>query len=177
MEELEKEINTNTEVDTITSSETKTNQQLEDLPRLEDLLKSEKEVKTASKIQGLETIQEATEIEDKIFTRKVDEKKVYLKKRVKILTAVYLTVTTLLLALTGISVATLIDMNNNYTNNTVIISQNADQIQEAEKAYPNLTPAGQDINVDLNEPRDYSDDTKELTFFDKITILFRNIFG
>ena len=33
------------------------------------------------------------------------------------------------------------------------------------------------IEISLNEPRDYSDDIEELTFLDKMTILFRNIFG
>ena len=173
MEELEREVSTNlnTGVETVSSSNTQTEQQLDSLPRLEDLLKSEKEVKVAQKIEGLEKATETTEIEDKVFTRKVDEKKVYIKKRIKIVAVVYIAVIALLMAFAGISAATLISLQKDYDKNTTTITQNAEDIANAENMYSSTTPTGQDIVVSLNEPRDYSDDTKELTFFDKITIL------
>lgn len=179
MEELEKEVSANLKlgVETESSSNTQTEQQLDSLPRLEDLLKSEKEVKVAQKIEGLEKATESIEIEDKVFTRKVDEKKVYLKKRLKIISAVYITVVALMLTLVGINVATLISMNNTINNNTITIVKNESDIQNAQNQYNATTPTGQEITVSLNEPRDYSDDTKELTFLDKMTILFRNMFG
>ena len=178
MEELEQELNTNTNigVEAQTSSNIQTNSQLEDLPRLEDLLKSEKEVKVEQTIEGLEKVEPTTQEEDKTFSRKEDEKKVYIKKRVKILTAVYVAVATLLLTFTGINIATLVGMGNTHDNNRETIIENASDIENAEKYYQATTPTGEEIKVTLNEPRDYSDDTKELTFFDKISILFRNIF-
>lgn len=178
MEELEKESSTNfnMSVETESSSTAQAENKLDGLPRIEDLLKSEKEVKTAPQIEGLQKATETVEIEDKTFTRKEDEKKVYLKKRFKIVSVVYFAIVTMLLALTGINVATLVSMNNTINNNTITIVKNESEIQNRIEA-DTATPTGEDIMVSLNLPRDYSDDTKELTFFDKLTIMFRNLFG
>ena len=177
-EEFEKEysVNNSTAVEAQTSSNVEQTTKLDDLPRIEDLMKSEKEVKTSNKIEGLEKAQEIVEIEDKVFAKKVDEKRAYLKKRVKIVASVYATVVAILLAFVGINVATLVSMSNTISDNQTIITENQQAIDNLADLGTE-TPVGADITVSLNEPRDYSDDTKELTFFDKISILFRNLFG
>ena len=177
-EEFETEFNTNTNtvVEPQTSLDVQSETKLDDLPRLEDLRRSEKEVKTSSKIEGLEKAQETIEIEDKVFAKKVDEKRAYLKKRVKIIAGVYGVVVAILLAFVGINVATMVSMQNTIAENEVVITENTTAIEQATELGTE-TATGADIMVSLNEPRDYSDDTKELTFFDKITILFRNLFG
>ena len=113
-EEFERELNTNTNtvVEPQASSTIQEESKLDDLPRLEDLRRSEKEVKSAKKIEGLEKAQDSVEVEDMVFSKKSDEKKAYLKKRVKIVAGVYATVVAILLAFVGINVATLVSMNN-----------------------------------------------------------------
>ena len=149
----------------------------EDLPRLEDLLKSEKEIKSNQELKGLKQVEEKTLPEDKPFTMKQDEKKTFVKKRIKIFTGVYIAVAALLLTFVGINIATLTIMDRDINSNANTI-QSQSQIVDMYEEFntPNADPAGT-IEISLNEPRDYSDDTKELTFFDKLTILFRNIFS
>ena len=48
------------------------------------------------------------------------------------------------------------------------------KVDVLEEANPGMDPSGE-IQISLNEPRDYSDDKKELTFLDKLTILFMHI--
>ena len=54
------------------------------------------------------------------------------------------------------------------------VSENLDSNEE--NATSELPTKGE-FQRSLNEPREYSEDKKELTWLDKITILFRNIFG
>ena len=67
-------------------------------------------------------------------------------------------------------------LNKQITTNTNTIQS---QQQTIESIVPDASvPAGQDIPLILGTPpRDYDDDNKELTFLDKISILFRGIFG
>ncbi len=159
-------------------SETTNENLLESLPRLEDLLKSEQEVSKAPELKGLERVQDATLSENKVFKRKEDEKKAFVKRRVKLLTGVYITVAALLFTFVGINAVTQALLTRDINSNANTIQSKSEQVVifENMEGQPN-TPSGDPINVTLNEPRDYSDDTKELTFMDKLTILFRNLFS
>ena len=171
------ETKTDIEIATEPTEKKKTEIRFEDLPRLEDLLKSEKEIKSAQELKGLKQVEEKTLAEDKPFTMKQDEKKTMVKKRVKIFTGVYIAVVALLLTFIGINIATLTIMDKDINSNANTIQSQSQQIDIYEGLNtPDADPTGT-IEISLNEPRDYSDDTKELTFFDKLTILFRNIFS
>ena len=149
---------------------------LDDLPRIEDLRKSEKDVKTSTEIEGATQIEQATQTKDRIFVRKADQKKALYKKRLKIVTAVYTTVVVLLLAFVGVNIATLATLNKSITTNTETIQTQQQQIELLEPSQPN--PSNEPTyQISLNEPRDYSEDKQELTWLDKITILFRNLFS
>ncbi len=177
MEELQTELNTEQSTETVV--ETKAETRLSDLPRLEDLLKSEKEVKQKTEIKGLEKASGELLAEDKTFAKKKDEKKVFIKRRLKIVTGVYVAVASLLLAFAGVNIATLATQGGNSHTNDIAITQLMGEVENAsgdigeDLVNPDVAP----FTISLNEPRDYSDDKKELTFLDKITILFRNIFG
>ena len=149
---------------------------LDDFPRLEDLMKSEKEIKPSPEIEGVSQVEQKTQTKDRIFTRKSDEKKVYIKKRLKILTTVYISVVVLMLAFVITNIATLAILNKNITTNTDTIQTEQTQVLIEESKAPTETEHSE-IQISLNEPRDYSEDKKELTWLDKITILFRNLFG
>ena len=111
--------NVQTEVQTSVSEETK--QTLDSFPRIEDLRKSEQSVKIETKIQGVSQVEQRTQVKDRIFTKRSDEKKVYLKKRVKIVTAVYSTVVALLLGFVVSNIATLAMLDKSVSSNTKTI--------------------------------------------------------
>ena len=138
--------------------------------------KSEKEIKPSSKIEGVTEVSRNSLLQDKPFEKKQDKKKVQIKKRAKIVAGVYSSVAALLLAFIGINAVTLTMLNKEISSNT-----NTIQAQKEVVTYLENTTITQDpssiIEISLNEPRDYSDDKKELSFLDKLTILFRNLFA
>lgn len=175
-EELKPSEETTSNVQTETSSEVEKKEELESLPRLEDLLKSEKEVKKAPEIKGVKVVEQKIQTEDRVFTRKSDEKKAYMKKRFNIVKSVYLTAVSLMVAFMFINIGTMVVLNKDITTNTATKQAQQAQIEVLEQQNQNATSIG-DVTISLNEPRDYSDDKKDLTFLDKVTILFRNIFS
>lgn len=151
---------------------------LEDLPRLEDLLKSEQEIKPARELKGLEQVKDETLSENKVFKKKEDEKRAFVKRRLKVLTGVYIAVASLLFSFVGINAVTQALLTRDINSNANTIQSKSEQVV----IYENMpggdpVPGGDPFTVTLNEPRDYNDDTKELTFMDKLTILFRNLFS
>lgn len=150
---------------------------LNDLPRIEDLLRTEKEVKPAQSIQGLKSVEPTAQTEDKPFVLKKDEKKAYVKKRVKVLTSVYVAVVGLLFAFVFGNAITMAVLSNKINSNTDTMQSRSEIVQHYQNSEDTEKEASGAFQIKLNEPRDYSDDTKELTFFDKLTILFRNLFG
>lgn len=175
--ETEKETNANTIIATESGVEKKNETRLDDLPRLEDLLKSETDVKPVQELKGLKKVENNTIEENKTFKSKEDEKKTVVKRRVKLLTGVYIAVVALLLGFVGINIATLTMMNRDINNNANTIQSQSQQIDIYEELSPDIGDPSSTIEVSVNPPRDYGDDDQELTFFDKMTILFRNIFG
>ena len=175
-QELEKEH----QVSTVTEQEVKTEMpSLDSLPRLEDLLKSEKEIKTEKKttLEGLTQVKQETKLHDRTFARVEDQKKEFVKRRVKIVTGVFGTVVSLLLAFVGVNLITLATLSRDIKSNTKTIQSQTQLVENYMEQAPAQTPPNGSFEISLNEPRDYEDDKKELTLFDKITILFRNIFG
>ncbi|MGN0787800.1 MAG: hypothetical protein ACI4L6_01875 [Candidatus Onthoplasma sp.] len=161
---------------TITSEQVE-EKKLEDLPRLEEMMRTERQVKTAQTQQIQAKTIEKPLMQDRVFARKVDEKKDLIKKRLKIVTVVYTSVLCLLLAFVGINVANLIVSNKTITKNTTTITEKSQQLKELQQVHTDPADPNPVVEIQLNEPRDYSDDKKELTFFDKLTILFKNLFG
>ena len=175
-EELEKVESVNIQTETLTSVDEETKQTLDSFPRIEDLRKSEQQVKVNTQVEGATQVEKKTQLKDKIFTRRVDERKIYLKKRLKIVTAVYTSVVVLLLGFVITNIVTLSMLDKNINTNTDTI-QSAQQQVLLEEATNTPGESLGNFQISLNEPRDYSEDKKELTFLDKLTILFRNIFS
>lgn len=174
-EELEKEPISNTITMTESEVEQKSEVKLDNLPRLEDLLKSEKEIQRKTELEGLTKVAKSSMIENKTFARKTDEKRAFIKKRIKLVTVVYTCVLTLLVAFAGVNLFTMISAQKDITKSKDIIKSQTEQIAIFEQNAPATGEVPESL-VSLNEPRDYSDDTQDLTFLDKITILLRNIF-
>lgn len=176
-QELEKESIASTATAIETDTEQKSEVKLDSFPRLEDLLKSEKEIQRKTELEGLTKVEKSSMIENKSFARKSDEKKAFIKKRIKLVTIVYSCVLALLVAFAGVNLFTMLSTKKDITKSKDIIKTQTQQIAELEKAVPGANPAADTSMITLNEPRDYNDDQKELTFLDKITILFRSIFS
>ncbi len=175
MDENQEIQQSNVQVETKTETMTDQEIKVEEMPSLEDLQKSEKEVGAIQKTKKEVAKKPLMLGEDRVFARKSDEKKAHVKKRLKIVTAVYSTVVALLLGFVITNIATLAIMNKQITTNTKTIQSNQQQIELLEEG---LTPTEKEqLPISLNEPRDYSEDKQELTFLDKVTIIFRNIFG
>lgn len=172
--EEENEIKT----ETITEVETKQEIKLSDLPRFEDMIKSEQDIKTENKLQGLQDAQSQPLFEDRPFTRKEDEHKTFVKKRLKLVTAIYAIVASLLLGFVGVNIATLAIMDKQINSNVTTIAGEKQEIElRSENHVPDADLTDETISITLNQPRDYNDDDKSLTIFDKLTILFRNLFN
>ena len=82
----------------------------------------------------------------------------------------------LLLGFVITNIATLAILNKNIITNTETIQSAQQELVVEETLHPELDKQPE-YQISLNEPRDYSEDKKELTWLDKITILFRNIFS
>lgn len=173
-EELQKESQGETIVKTETNTQTES--VFENLPRLEDLLKSEKEVKVATGLKGVEKVKQETAVENRTFARVEDEKKVLLRRRLKIITSVYVSVVALMLSFVGVNLATQIMLNKDIDDSVKTYQVEQTKLEMVEKTTP-ANPTGEEITITLNTPRDYSNDEKELTFWDKLTIVFKNMFG
>ncbi len=179
---MQEEPQVQNESSTITSTqpsvENVSETRLQNLPSLDDLKRSEVEiVKPKAEIKGLKSVEQETLVENKTFKRKEDETRAFYKKRFKVLTSVYVTVLVLLLGFVGVNISTLAILNKDINSNTATIQAETEKVEfyESQADMPS-EPKGS-IQISLNEPRDYGDDEKELTFLDKITIIFRNLFG
>lgn len=173
-EELQKESQGETIVKTETNTQTES--AFENLPRLEDLLKSEKDVKVATELKGVEKVKKETAVENRTFARVEDEKKILLRRRLKIITSVYVSVVALMLTFVGVNLATLVMLNKDIDDSVKTYQVEQTKLEMVEKTTP-ANPTGEEITITLNTPRDYSNDEKELTFWDKLTIVFKNMFG
>ena len=80
----------------------------------------------------------------------------------------------LLLGFVITNAATLAVMDKKIDTATKTIQSSQQQVEILKE---NQVPTGESLPISLNEPRDYSEDKRELTFLDKLTILFRNLFA
>lgn len=170
--------NIETEVKRDVAIDPKTETRFDDMPNLEDLLKSEKEIKTEvnQTPQGLQQVKQNEKPADKIFTRKEDEKRAFVKHRVKLFTTIYAIVCVLLLGFIGVNTATLVTKNRDINSQTNTMQQGRTYLVDK-----NLTDNEEDnvleSYITTNVPRDYGDEDTDLSFFDRVTILFRSLFG
>lgn len=173
--ELEKEAIADTQ---ILEPETQEKIRFEDLPSWDALLKSEKEVATPKQdLKGLESVKADVNVENETFARKKDEKKSIVRRKVKLVSAVYMAVVALLFVFLCANAVTLIALSKDISKNTDTINYEQKEIAyKIENAEQAITPTDE-LFITLNEPRDYDDDKQKLSFLDKMTILFKNIFG
>lgn len=173
--QVQKQVSQETETNTQTIN-TEENQSVEtvSVPQIEQFRKSEMEFKTKRELQGVTEVNEALQTEAKEFTKKQDKVKQNVGVRAKVIKGVYFSVLSMLLVLVGANAITLALLANTSNKNTETIQAKQDEVAEYVLSGEEIPDA---LPITLNEPRDYNDDNKELTFWDKVTILFRNIFS
>ncbi len=123
---LEEESERELEINTTTEQVENEKKQLDNLPRFEDISKSETITQTNIDIPN--TTETKTIVQDKFFTKKEDEKKVYLRKRVKLVMFLYLIIVIALMTLVGVNIATLVNQGNTIKNNEKTINDQIEQI-------------------------------------------------
>ncbi|MBE7076934.1 MAG: hypothetical protein E7374_03465 [Clostridiales bacterium] len=171
--ERERESELNTSVDVETQSERKI--KFEDLPNIEEMIKSEQTVQNETKFEGLTKVEPNVLSENRTFKKKEDQKKSFIKKRIKTISGVYIAITTLILVLVGVNIFTLVALNKEIDANKATMQRESVALEYEKTDIP--SNASESFEISLNEPRDYSDDYQELTFLDKMTIFFRNLLG
>ena len=171
-EELKQENVQEVNTQTIASEESKEETSLDNLPRLEDLLKSEKELTPAKQIEGVTEVEKTTFFEYK--SKKEDKRAPLFKKRIKIVTSVFASAITLLLAFVGISTATLVMLQKDISTNTNTIQSQQEVLANLENTVNPGDPASA-LEITLNAIFFIS--VFSLTIFDKLTIVFRSLFG
>ena len=176
MEEIQEQIASNTA--TLIEPKVEHVTRLEDLPSLDELKRSEIDVvvKKDPEIQGLKKVESTLAAENRVFKRKENEEKVFYKRRLKLVTGVYLSVLALMFSFVVINLVTLAIMNRDINSNANTIQVESARIEMIEGATEIPTDPSSAITISVNEPRDYGDDDKELTFLDKLTIMFRTLF-
>lgn len=175
MEEQELQKNSNIALENEIKTEN-TQKNLGSLPRYEDMLLTEKQVKPKQEISGLTQAKTTTKTQDKEFAKKQDLTKINAKRRIKIVTGVYSVVASLLAIFAIVNVVTLVILNKQVTTNLETIQTKQSQVEQIENV--EIPSAGEEINLILGTPpRDYDNDNKELSFWDKVSILFKSIFG
>ena len=168
------EMNTQTINTTEESVETISMPKIEQTHNIEEFRKSELQFKTKTSLQGVAEVDSEFMTEAKEFSQKKDAKKLKSGIRAKVIKGVYFSVLSLLLVLVGANAITLAVLTGTSNKNAETIKSKQETVNEHvlnEGELPDPLP------ITLNEPRDYNDDNKELTFWDKVTILFRNIFS
>lgn len=148
---------------------------LENLPRYEDLITPTNEAVERQDVSELPFFQERPKVQ------KVDEKALVRKSRFKIAVSTFAVVGILLFALVLINGVNMAMLSKEISDNNKDISNLTEEVQ---------TLSNQDLNLDgvdgvspesvgykLALPRNYPNNTADLTWFDKISIFLMKLFG
>ena len=152
---------------------------LEDLPRYEESIAPEEKVEI--KLENLQEVNQLPFFEFKTKKKQEDKPDEINKKRVKIALNCFAIIGAFLLSLVAINGVTLAIMKKDIKDNQKDIATLQQEIVELENQ-------GFDVDASLNGearneayklalPRNYPDDTEDLTWFDKLSIFLMKLFG
>ncbi|MFQ6724095.1 MAG: hypothetical protein ACLRFE_02000, partial [Clostridia bacterium] len=151
---------------------------LENLPRYEDLIKPE--VNTEVKLDNLQEVNTLPFFEPKVVKKDEPEEKPANNRRFKILSRCFAVVGVLLFSLVMINGVTLAILSNDIKDNqkeVTTLTQEVDQLQQEYEVVNANNPEAEKVGYKLALPRNYPDDTSELTWFDKLSIFLMKLFG
>ena len=149
---------------------------LENLPRYEDMIQP-----TTIQPTELDNMQEVNTLpflETKFKTKEDPKDNKVAKKRFKIVASCFAVVGVLLLGLTMINGVTLALAKGQKTNNQKEITTLTQEVEELKGDVDDMVSGdAEKIRYKLALPRNYPDDTSELTWFDKLSIFLMKLFG
>lgn len=149
---------------------------LENLPKYEDMIQP-----TTVQAPELDNMQEVNTLpffETKLKPKTEHQANKTAKKRFKIAASCFAVVGVLLFGLTMINGVALALAKGQKTNNQKEITTLTQEVDELKYEVDNTISEGAEkVRYKLALPRNYPDDTSELTWFDKLSIFLMKLFG
>lgn len=151
---------------------------LENLPRYEDLIQPE--VKEEVKLDNLQEVNTLPFLEPRVEKKKEPVVDNTSKKRFKVAVGCFALIGVLLLALVLVNGVSLALLKKDSTDNQKDITTLTQEVTELEQEFDlasSQNPDAEKVRYKLALPRNYPDDTADLTWFDKLSIFLMKLFG
>ena len=151
---------------------------LENLPRYEDMIAPE--IKQDVKLDNLQEVNTLPFFETKIVKKEETPVKSVHQKRFKVAVSCFAIIGVLLLSLVLINGVSLALLNRDVKDNQKDITTLTQEVTELEEEFNIVNSTNGDaeeLGYKLALPRNYPDDTSELTWFDKLSIFLMKLFG
>ncbi|MBO5910436.1 MAG: hypothetical protein J6Q15_02890 [Clostridia bacterium] len=149
---------------------------LENLPRYED--KIAPQVETETKLDNMQEVNELPFFEVKSKPKEETPPDTTHQKRFKIALSCFATIGVLLLSLVAINGVTLAMLKKDITDNQKDITTLTQEVTDLEQDVDtSLTGQAENVRYRLALPRNYPDNTADLTWFDKLSIFLMKLFG
>ena len=147
---------------------------LENLPRYEDAIAPKQEVK----FDNLQEVNKLPTFETKQKPKEEVQTKSPQQKRFKIVANCFAVIGVLLLSMVAINGVALAVLNKDIKDNQKEITTLTQEVTELQnQEIDNLGGTAENIRYKLALPRNYPDNTADLTWFDKLSIFLMKIFG
>lgn len=149
---------------------------LENLPRYEDLIQPEPV--QAKELENMQEVNNLPFFETKLKPKEDVKAQKTAKKRFKIATSCFAVIGVLLLGLTMVNGVALALATGQKTNNQKEIATLTQEVDELKGDVDDMVGGeAEKVKFKLALPRNYPDDTSELTWFDKFSIFLMKLFG
>ena len=149
---------------------------LENLPKYEDLIQPT--TVEATELDNMQEVNTLPFFETKLKPKVETSSNKNVKRRFKIATSCFAVVGVMLLGLTLINGVTLALATSQKINNQKDITTLTQEVDELKGDVDDMVAGdAEKIRYKLALPRNYPDDTSELTWFDKLSIFLMKLFG
>ena len=154
---------------------------LENLPRYEDIISPRTENLTETQLDNMQEVNTLPFFETKTAPKQETPEKSIHQKRFKIALSCFAVIGVLLLSLVAINGVALAMLNKDIKDNQKDITTLTEEVVELQNQGfdidSSLTGEAENVRYKLALPRNYPDDTADLTWFDKLSIFLMRIFG
>lgn len=151
---------------------------LENLPRYEDLITPE--TKKETQLDNLQEVNTLPFFEPKPIKKEETPTQNIHQKRFKIAVSCFAIIGVLMLALVLVNGVSLVLLNNDIKDNQKDINSLTQEVTEYKQQFEvnnSLNGEAEDVSYKLALPRNYPDNTADLTWFDKLSIFLMKLFG
>ncbi|MBQ7880358.1 MAG: hypothetical protein IJ358_00750 [Clostridia bacterium] len=150
---------------------------LENLPRYEDIIAP----KTETKLEGMQEVNQLPFFETKVKPKEEIPTKTVHQKRFTIAVSCFAIIGVLLLSLVAINGVALAMLNKDVKDNQKDIDALTEEVAQLQNqgfdVDSSLTGDAENVSYKLALPRNYPDNTADLTWFDKLSIFLMKLFG